>query len=230
MFNIRVGDLMSDNNGQVDIINAFKPLLEFLVATFGLQKSVLYEIDPQTGTSRAVLSKLPKVRLGDELGPIGKQVVINSKKGYHYLINADNNEETDAQEKISYFMIRNAESEVIGVLMIVLEIGHLITLKRSLDLMLGFTPIDNRPVEFNDLYHELETENFSLTKHVSEIVNSVISEHEIPIQRMTMEEKAQILYKLDEMEIFNLKGAVKEVTAQLMISQATLYRLLRRTD
>ena len=212
------------------IIDAFKPLMDYLSATFGPQKSVLYEVDPETGDSRAVLSKLPEVLPGDKLGNVGTQVLLNSDKGYNYLINAEINGGEGIQEKISYFLIRDKKQQVIGVLMIVLEIGHLLTFKLMLDQVLGFEPIDDRPMEFNDLYHELESENFSLSKYAADIIGSVIAETSIPVQRMTMDEKAQILYRLNELEIFKLKGSTKEATSQLMISQATLYRLLKREE
>ena len=221
---------MSDPEEYRGIIDAFKPLLDFLSATFGPQKSVLYEVDPKTGDSRAVLSKLPEVLPGDKLGHVGNQVLLNSKRGYNYLINAENNGTSDVQEKTSYFLIRDKKQDVIGILMVVLEIGHLLTFKQTLDQVLGFEPIDDRPMEFNDLYHELESENFSLSKHAADIIGSVIAETSIPVQRMTMDEKAQILHRLNKLEIFKLKGSTKEATNQLMISQATLYRLLKRDD
>jgi len=221
---------MSNVNENSGIVGAFSPMLDFLTATFGPQKSVLYEIDPNTGASRAILSKLPGINPGDELGPIGKQVLANSKKGYHYLIHSDKNEETKEPEKLSYFLIRNQQQEVIGILMVAFEIRHLLTIKNTIDQVLGFAPIENRPLEFNDFYHELENGSFSLSSYAANVIGSIIAEYPIPVQRMTMDEKAQIVNRLDKMEIFKLKGSVKEATNQLMISQATLYRLFKREE
>ena len=221
---------MSSSYEDTGIVGAFKPILDFLAATFGPQKSVLYEVDPKTGASRAVLSKLPGIRPGDELGHIGKQVLSNSTKGYHYLIHSDKREETKEPEKISYFLIRNREQEVIGILMVAFEIRHLLALKNTVDQVLGFAPIENRPLEFNDFYHELEDGSFSLGNYVANVIGSIIAEYPIPVQRMSMEEKAKIVHRLEKMEIFKVKGSVKEATNQLMISQASLYRLFKREE
>lgn len=219
---------MTTENEDVIILNAIKPILDFLSAAFGQHKAVLYEIDELNSASRAILSNSPLVSEGDELGPIGRQVLANSGKGYHYLIHMNDDEDKDSPEKTSYYLIRNSRRIVIGMIMIVYETDYMLKMKRHLDQLLGYERIDNRPVEFNDLYHELESENFSLGKYASDIIGSKIAETAIPVERMTMDEKALILCGLDALEIFNLKGAVKEAANQLMISPATLYRLLKR--
>lgn len=205
-------------------------MLDFLSATYGSQKIVLYSVDQQMNSGTAILSKCPEISVGDELGSIGKQVLFNSKKGYNYLIHVGNDEESETREKICYYLIRDSSQAVIGILMTTIEIDYLIKLKKNLDQMLGYESIENRPVEFNDLYHELETDSFSLSKYAADIISNIIAESQMPIQRMTMDEKAQIVHRLDKLEIFNLKGAAKEATSQLLISPATLYRLLKRTE
>lgn len=220
--------MMTAENENAMILNAVKPILDFLAAAFGQHKAVLYEVDARNNSSRAILSNSPLISEGDGLGPIGRQVLANSDRGYHYLIHMGGDEDADSSEKTSYYLIRNSKRAVIGMIMIVYETDYMLKMKRHLDQLLGYERIDNRPVEFNDLYHELESEDFSLGKYASDIISGKISETAIPAERMTMDEKALILRALDALEIFNLKGAVKEAANQLMISPATLYRLLKR--
>jgi len=55
----------------------------------------------------------------------------------------------------------------------------------------------------------------------------VIRETELPVDRMTNEERQSVISKLDELEIFKIKGAISETANQLKISIASMYRLLK---
>jgi len=210
------------------ILTSYKFLLDFLVAAYGQQDIILYEIDAEQSGGKVIASTNKRL-IGKELGPIEKRVLENSKKGYHYLINAGDTQDLNGmQKKKSYFLIRNSANDVIGILLVSFDIDFMLKAKHVLDQLLGFKELNNRPIEHNDLYYELEMDAFSIGKYANDIIKTVIDEFEIPVERMTMDEKAEIISKLDKMEVFNIKGTVRAAANHLKISTATIYRLMKR--
>ena len=57
-------------------------------------------------------------------------------------------------------------------------------------------------------------------------INQVVRENNVPVKRLTMEEKLSIISALDKKGVFLLKNAIKEVAEQLDCSTATLYRYI----
>lgn len=60
-------------------------------------------------------------------------------------------------------------------------------------------------------------------------ISDIIAEIGIPPARMRMEEKVQIVHRLNETGLLSVKGAVAEVAAQLAISVPTVYRYMNKS-
>ena len=59
-------------------------------------------------------------------------------------------------------------------------------------------------------------------------IESVIKDMNIPPERMSSEEKMEIVKKLNEKGIFLLKGEVSRVANYLKVSDATIYRYISK--
>jgi len=73
-------------------------------------------------------------------------------------------------------------------------------------------------------------ENFYTTmeENVGEFLRRLEAEHSVPLNRLTMDEKTELICRMNEKGIFFLKGAVKYVAQKLGCSQASLYRYLNK--
>lgn len=60
------------------------------------------------------------------------------------------------------------------------------------------------------------------------LVADAIAQTNIPPERMTRTEKIELVRKLNEQGILSMKGAVKEIAAQLNLSEPTVYRYLNK--
>lgn len=60
------------------------------------------------------------------------------------------------------------------------------------------------------------------------LVADAITQANIPPERMTRTEKIELVRKLNEQGILSMKGAVKEIAAQLNLSEPTVYRYLNK--
>ncbi|MCO0599996.1 PAS domain-containing protein [Peribacillus butanolivorans] len=71
-----------------------------------------------------------------------------------------------------------------------------------------------------------ETENFF--ENPEDIVNSVFKEFyeekKIPTDRLTQEEKMELIERLESTGVFNLKGSISHIADKLMVSEASVYR------
>lgn len=90
----------------------------------------------------------------------------------------------------------------------------------------GITPSNFIPKE-----DEPQAEQFSdSAETVAEtIISQVLSSVAVPIDRLTQEEKMDIVSKLNQKGLFIIKGAVSQVAKALCSSEASIYRYLNKS-
>lgn len=59
-------------------------------------------------------------------------------------------------------------------------------------------------------------------------IAAVVAESGIPPARMSVQEKVDVVHRLSETGVMNIKGAVGEIAAQLCVSVPTVYRYLNK--
>lgn len=77
-----------------------------------------------------------------------------------------------------------------------------------------------------------ETEIFpsSLEEAMENVLNEVTEHLTVPVDRLTQDEKMQIVAQLDERGLFKLKGAVQLAAERLCCSQASMYRYISKVS
>lgn len=65
---------------------------------------------------------------------------------------------------------------------------------------------------------------------INGIINDVTHSGEISVERLTADEKVEIVRRLDAEKLFLIKGAVGEVASRLGVSVATVYRYLSQIN
>lgn len=95
-------------------------------------------------------------------------------------------------------------------------------------------------VETNFVYNEelaraevvpsaaLESFHCSVTKATEEAIAQVMQDSSIPLERLTKEEKMNIISILNKKGVFHLKNAVIQVAKQMQCSQASIYRYINK--
>ena len=75
-----------------------------------------------------------------------------------------------------------------------------------------------------------ETERFndSVTSVAQSVIQEVLSEDGVPVDRLTQAEKIRIVSQLEQRGVFRLRGAVDNVSKALRSSPASIYRYLTR--
>ncbi|SDL33532.1 helix-turn-helix transcriptional regulator [Natronincola ferrireducens] len=86
---------------------------------------------------------------------------------------------------------------------------------------------ETAPVEAID--NDIESFHSSMEDVVDDILEKIISQRGMPIERLLPEEKLEIVDLMHEKGIFILKGAVKYAAQSLKCSQASIYRYLKKS-
>lgn len=76
----------------------------------------------------------------------------------------------------------------------------------------------------------METFSGSIAEVTETILNKVLADNNFPIDRLTQNERLNIIDILNREGIFMLKGAVSEVAKQLYCSEPSIYRYLSKLN
>ena len=128
------------------------------------------------------------------------------------------------QLKTSTYFIRDERENIIGLLGINTDISKFIDLKERLEAFINY--------DSNNLVEEKEEEHFenSVEDIMENIIDDVVGEYKILIDRMDHLEKIEIVKKLSQRGVFLIKGAVPRVAEKLKTSEATMYRYIKQVN
>lgn len=121
--------------------------------------------------------------------------------------------------RASTFFIKDEEGEIIAMLCMNVDLTSL-SLAHKIIGNLMFIEEDNK----ND---EEVLRNTSITDMLHELITDVLKNYPRAPSLLIMDEKKEIVKKLNEKGVFLLKGAVAEVAMRLETSEQTIYRYLK---
>lgn len=218
-------DIKLDN----PILQSYSNFAEFLCKAMGsLYGAVLYGIDPeeQNGEVIALAGADTQRNIGDPMTPFVKSVYESMLENkYTDMIHVDTEASTsDGRIKLCFFPIYS-ENQMIGLFVIYITIELMCGAREVLNQFLGFeSAIDSK----NKIPDIIDGENLTLTKYMLQLICEEIDSFSIPVARMTMDEKRQIIQQLAKKEVFYVKDSVRSVASLLGISVPTVYRLLKQ--
>ncbi|MEG1461550.1 helix-turn-helix transcriptional regulator [Anaerorhabdus sp.] len=128
----------------------------------------------------------------------------------------------------STFFIKNDKGKLIGLLCINFNIGHINkSIKKINDELKELFDI----VDTNNYVEEANVEYFTedISTVISNIIEPIIRKKNLPVARLSFDEKMLLIEELKKQGVFLLKGAVSEAAIQLHSSEASIYRYLKKT-
>ncbi|SKA82572.1 helix-turn-helix transcriptional regulator [Desulfobaculum bizertense] len=130
------------------------------------------------------------------------------------------------------YFIKDPEGELLGMICLNMDVTKQFKARELLNLVIGnggyervFAPED--PVD-----HVGQAESFhdNIEELTENIIQAVISQYSIPADRLTSEEKLEIVGELNRRGVFLIKGSVSVVAKYLASSEATVYRYMQKTQ
>jgi len=210
----------------VSHINAYLkkyiPLVDFLAEVFGDDAEVV--LQDVSDFNNSVISIRNNHISGRKLGAPATNLVLKVMNGNftdkNYVTNYRGVSAVGKVVRSSTYFIKDDKNVVVGMLCINIDIDKLVQLKNHLDGILKL------PEEI----FEKTTERFSVSAEglASDSIETILEESGISPERMSQEEKMEVVYKLDKNGVFLVKGSICKVASVLNVSNATIYRYLSK--
>jgi predicted transcriptional regulator YheO len=169
--------------------------------------------------------------IGAPLTNLGLKVLtMGSYKNSDYLINYNGASRTNRVLRSSTMFLKDDNGEIVGMLCINFDDSKYVALSEEIlklchpdELILQNKSYDSVNSILNDV-----PENFSesIEEVTQTVLQKVLADENIPVDRLTQDERLSIVDILNQKGIFMLKGAVSEVAKQLHCSEPSIYRYL----
>ncbi len=221
-------------------LNFYKPLVAFLGESLGPDyEIVLHDLENETKSVIAIANgHISGRKIGDPITDRSLDL-INRKlyKNHDFYTNYQGITRHNTVLRSSTMFIKNDEGTPVGLLCINFDDTRFIELH---DLLLSVAhPIDflkkysTHTLQNMEMYDSLRaSENITenLTPDINELMHNLyqttVQDMNIPMDRLTQEERISVVKQLNEQGFFKLKGAVQYAARQLFCSTASIYRYL----
>lgn len=217
-----------EENVNNTIINNFKTLVEFLGNVMGSNTEiVLHELSDYEHSIIAISNNLSNRRIGGPLTDFALKILKQSKQSKKdFFINYKGKSNDGKMFRSSTMFIRDEEGEPMAMLCMNIDISEFDAMKSTIDKLLNGEH-SSTAFDFEQEFEEItENINPSIEDLTSSIVQKIVAQTEVAPNRMTKDEKLEIIRELNDEGVFLLKGAVKEVAPRINSSEATVYRYL----
>lgn len=205
------------------ILKTFVPLVDFLGEIMGNDAEIaLHDL---TNTDNSIIAISHKHVSGRDIGSPATNLALKAMKdakyeNMDYVANYRGYSESGKVLKSSSFFIRDDSHRIIGMLCVNIDCEKLVQFRNYLDSMIQIPHDNEEDVKTIDKFsHAVEELAF-------QSIRTVIGDFGISPERMSQEEKTEIVKKLNENGVFLLKGTVSKVASMLKVSEATVYRYL----
>lgn len=224
-------------------LEKYIPMVKFIASILGENcEVVLHDVrDPENSILSIENSHISGRQVGGVLTDLVLKTVQDKKnRNQDFIANYVVVTKDNRRCQSSSFFIRDHNEKIIAVLCVNIDISEFLRTKDFLDQfiriklpkdsIIGSVNIsqvqeENDAFEGNEVIeHLLETPS----DVVNHLLGKVLNNLDIPVERMSQEEKIEVVRKLNEAGLFMFKGGVGEVAKRLKASEATVYRYLHK--
>ncbi|MFP7295925.1 transcriptional regulator [Neobacillus niacini] len=211
-----------------ELLRHYKSLVEFLGKVLGSQYEVVLHVltsEEEAYIGAIANSEISGRTLNSGLTDLARKMIKDKKyKNCDYLFNYVGKMANGKEISSSTYFIKNSKGELLGLLCFNFDTTrHKLVAQEILQLANIKLPISKMVSD---------TQNNELVEHfpdnIQDIIYSVV-DFDIfqPDLQLTKEKKISIIKELNDRNVFQMKGAVQEVSSTLKISEASIYRYLQ---
>ncbi|WP_251448943.1 helix-turn-helix transcriptional regulator [Vermiculatibacterium agrestimuris] len=218
------------------MLKQYTKLVEFLGLVLGPTYEItLHDVHGKNSTIVAIVNGSVSGRdLDSPPTAMALRAVAENAKDMDYRTNYNGLTSGNRPLRSSTFYIKDKNDDLVGMLCVNFDDSKFQELSSQLfQLIHPDVYMENNIVIRSDVLESLkeeDTERFgdSMTSAADSVIEEVLSEGNIPVERLSQEEKIRIVAQLERRGIFRLKGAVAHVSKELHSSPASIYRYLTR--
>lgn len=216
-------------------LEKYFPIASFIAAIIGPKcEVVVHDIsDPEHSIVHIENGHIS----GREVGDASTDLVLKILKSeaYHeeaYIANYRASGKMGQSFRSSTYFIKNDQDKLVGLLCLNIDVTHMEVAAEWIQHILqgGSNPyvapvVDQAPKEEKQATEYLQGNADDLLEHM---ISSVTSRLKISPERLSSQEKIEVVRELNELGVFLLKGGVSQVANSLSISEPTVYRYLQK--
>lgn len=212
-----------------EILNVYRPLVNFLGSALGENiEVVLHDFsNPEHSIIAIAHGHHSGRKIGDPMTDFA--IEVKNEKLYKSADFKANYRAVSKEKEYlsSSYYIKNGE-ELIGMLCLNSNMHSAnqfmeVTKRLFQDMNMGF--IIKGEKDKDKIEETLDVPIVSLAKS---IIETTIMNYDVTPERMSRDEKMQIVWELDDQGVTQMKGAVFEIAKQLKISESTIYRYISK--
>lgn len=164
-------------------------------------------------------------KIGDSITDLVLEFMFNESKGNKQFI-CNYNSKT-VQGRLLYsstYFIRDDSNKIVGALCLNSDYHDV---KKSISFLTSLLPnyVDDKTVSANIIKENLNSDAQELTLNK---IDAIINQFDVIPNRMTIEEKTEVIAALNDCGIFNIRGSVQEVANKLYMSEPSIYRYIKK--
>ncbi|PAE43191.1 helix-turn-helix transcriptional regulator [Bacillus sp. 7884-1] len=211
-----------------ELFRHYKSLVAFLGKVLGSQYEVVLHV--VTSEEEAYIGAIANGEvsgrsLNSGLTDLARNMIKDKKyKDYDYLFNYVGKMSNGKEFSSSTYFIKDSEGELLGLLCFNFDTSkHKLVAQEILQLANIRLPISKM---VSDSQNDEYIEHFpgSIQDIIYDVVDFDLFQSDL---QLTKEKKISIIKELTDRNVFQMKGAVQEVSSALKISEASIYRYLQ---
>ncbi len=215
-------------------LKQYIPMVHFIAEIMGENcEVVLHDVtNPDHSIIEIVNGQISGRKINSPITDLALKIIKEkSYKDRDYICNYKSSSKTINTLRSSSYFIKDESNQIIGMICVNVDITDFIKARNILDQVIMIENPKNdsveqiKPVHDPNLYENFEE---NIEDLLSSLIKGVLSEYDVPAERMSPQEKIDVVKKLNEKGAFLLKGGVSEVAKYLDVSEATIYRYLHK--
>lgn len=207
-------------------------LVDFLGAALGPNcEVVLHDVsNPEESIIAIANGQISGRRIGGPVTDLVLKVMIEGNKNTDkkFICNYATKLKGNKECRSSSYFIRDAKGMVRYVLCINFNVTPLLEMEHFIHNLIHANPEEKAAQSTMQKIEVLENFSDSIEEVLQAITRKVLSEFSEPPNRMSVDERLEVIQRFNEHGIFLLKGGVSEVAASMELSEATVYRYLNK--
>ncbi|MBO1003337.1 transcriptional regulator [Pseudogracilibacillus auburnensis] len=205
-------------------IQSFIPIATFLSDYLGEDCEVILSDSTKEKVVFVKNAHHNHIKIGSPLSSVEKKFLDNKLyKEKDSIINYRAFSSEHKKLRSATHFIKNDQLELIGMLTINYSVSPLIELRDVLNnLISGSTSNEDSREEFYESF------NVSFEDLMNTTIMDAIKKYDIPPERLSHEEKIELIRTLDEKGTFLIKGSIPELAKLLDTSETSIYRYINK--
>ena len=212
------------------MLDQYRIVAKFIAKFLGQDAQVIL-FDTKNETILSVENQFDKERnVGDPIRNIERKFLDDKtyeRKNYAMNYRAINGE--NQKLRSATLFIKDENKDLIGMLTINYRVTDLIDVREKIDEIInGYAFQDDEYASQDEQY--LESFENPVDGFMNRVVSNIMSEYDVPADRLSPVEKQAITKKLDNKGVFLIKGSISHVASILNTSEVTIYRYLSKSE